>query len=51
MPLGEVIDKMTKNIQVISILPASPGNPPTLTFSSSSITDAAILRRRLTNNS
>jgi hypothetical protein len=32
MPLGEVIDKMTKNIQVISTSPASPGNRPTLTF-------------------
>jgi len=32
IPLDEVIDKMTKNIQVISILPPSPGNRQTLTF-------------------
>ena len=32
MPLDEVIDKMTHDIQVISILPASPGNRQTLTF-------------------
>jgi len=32
MPLDEAIDKMTKNIQVISILPALPGNRQTLTF-------------------
>jgi uncharacterized protein involved in exopolysaccharide biosynthesis len=33
MSLDEVIDKMRNNIQVISILPASPGNRQTLAFS------------------
>jgi hypothetical protein len=31
-PLDVVIDKMKSNIQVVSILPASPGNGGTLTF-------------------
>jgi hypothetical protein len=32
VPLDVVIDKMKSNIQVVSILPASPGNGGTLTF-------------------
>jgi len=33
MPFDEVVDKMTKNIQIFSILPASPANQQTLVFS------------------
>jgi hypothetical protein len=32
MPLDDVIDKMKRNIHVVSILPVSPGNRGTLTF-------------------